>query len=212
MINYQSYDGINEAYDDINGAYDDINRAHCDINGACDYINEVYDDINGAYDDMNGACDDNNAAYDDITGDVMISNGAYDDINEAYNDFNEAYDNINQAYDDINGVNDDINGVYDDVNRACAVLFLQYIHAPTPDYKTRDHVQFIIYWLLKVSVTCSDNYTCCHTETEVADQAFYLIKSQYTDTGPTTPSADLITPRAWQGIHCSGVPGVNILV
>ena len=36
----------------------------------------------------------------------------------------------------------------------------------------------------------SDNITCCHTEREVADQAFYLIPSQYTDTGPTSPSAD----------------------
>ena len=29
---------------------------------------------------------------------------------------------------------------------------------------------------------CSDNYKCCHTEIEVADQTFYLTKSQYTDT------------------------------
>ena len=28
---------------------------------------------------------------------------------------------------------------------------------------------------------CSDNFTCCHTETEVADQTFYLTQSQYTD-------------------------------
>ena len=46
---------------------------------------------------------------------------------------------------------------------------------------------------------CSDNFTCCHTETEVADQTFYLTQSQYTDTGPTSPSADAITPGAWQG-------------
>ena len=32
---------------------------------------------------------------------------------------------------------------------------------------------------------CSDNFTCCHTEIEVADQTFYLTQSQYTDTGPT---------------------------
>ena len=30
---------------------------------------------------------------------------------------------------------------------------------------------------------CSDNYTCCHTEIEVADQTFYLTQTQYTDTG-----------------------------
>ena len=41
---------------------------------------------------------------------------------------------------------------------------------------------------------CSDNLTCCHTETEVADQTFY--QSQYTDTGPTSPRADPITPGA----------------
>ena len=48
---------------------------------------------------------------------------------------------------------------------------------------------------------CSDNFTCCHTETEVADPTFYLTQSQYTDTGPTSPSADPITPGAWQGSH-----------
>ena len=64
-------------------------------------------------------------------------------------------------------------------------------------------------WLLNVqqhaSVSqgriCSDNFTCCHTEIEVADQTFHLTQSQYTDTGPTSPSADPITPGAWQGSH-----------
>ena len=46
---------------------------------------------------------------------------------------------------------------------------------------------------------CEDNFTCCHTEIEVADPTFYLTQSQYTDTGPTSPSADPITPDAWQG-------------
>ena len=50
---------------------------------------------------------------------------------------------------------------------------------------------------------CSDNFTCCHTEIQVADQTFYLTQSQYTDTGPTSPSADPITPGAWQGSHWS---------
>ena len=50
---------------------------------------------------------------------------------------------------------------------------------------------------------CSDKFTCCHTEIEVADQTFYLTQSQNTDTGPTSPSADPITPGAWQGIHWS---------
>ena len=48
---------------------------------------------------------------------------------------------------------------------------------------------------------CWDNFTCCHTEIEVADQTFYLTQLQYTDTGPTSPCADPITPGAWQGSH-----------
>ena len=35
------------------------------------------------------------------------------------------------------------------------------------------------------------------TQTEVADPTFYLSQSQYTDTEPTSPSADPITPGAW---------------
>ena len=50
---------------------------------------------------------------------------------------------------------------------------------------------------------CSDNFTWCHTEIEVADQTFHLTQSQYTDTRPTSPSADPITPGAWQGSHWS---------
>ena len=41
---------------------------------------------------------------------------------------------------------------------------------------------------------CSDNFTCCHTEIEVADQTFHLTQSQYTDTG--SASADPMTPSA----------------
>ena len=44
---------------------------------------------------------------------------------------------------------------------------------------------------------CSDIFTCCHSETEVADQTFYLAHSQYTDTGPTSPSADPIQSGAY---------------
>ena len=43
---------------------------------------------------------------------------------------------------------------------------------------------------------CLDNFTCCHTEIEAADQTFYLTQSQYTDTGLTSPSADPMTPGA----------------
>ena len=50
---------------------------------------------------------------------------------------------------------------------------------------------------------CSDSCTCFHTEIEVADQTFYLAQSQYTETGLTSPSANTITPGAWQGSHWS---------
>ena len=45
----------------------------------------------------------------------------------------------------------------------------------------------------------SDNFTCCYTEIEVADPTFYLTPSQYTDTGPTSLSADPIISGAWHG-------------
>ena len=51
--------------------------------------------------------------------------------------------------------------------------------------------------------TCLDNFTCCHTEIEVADPTFYPTQSQCTDTRPISPSADPRTPGAWQGSHCS---------
>ena len=57
---------------------------------------------------------------------------------------------------------------------------------------------------------CSDNFTCCHTEIEVADQTFPLTQSQYTDAGPTSPSADPITqaPRR----VATGVPIFKSLI
>ena len=41
------------------------------------------------------------------------------------------------------------------------------------------------------------------TEIEAEDQTFYLTQSQYTNTGPTSPSADPRTPEAWEGSHRS---------
>ena len=38
---------------------------------------------------------------------------------------------------------------------------------------------------------------------EAADQTFHLTQSHYTDTGPTSSSADPITPGAWQSRHWS---------
>ena len=49
--------------------------------------------------------------------------------------------------------------------------------------------------------TGSENFMCWHTEIEVADYTFYLTQSQCIDTGGTGPSADPITPGAWQDSH-----------
>ena len=62
---------------------------------------------------------------------------------------------------------------------------------------SQQHASVSLGWI------CSDNSMCCHTEMEVADQTFYLIQSQYTDTGLTSPSTDPITPGTWQGSHWS---------
>ena len=86
-------------------------------------------------------------------------------------------------------------------------LFLQYYRKPKRLKSTwglfvgcltsQQHASVSQEWI------CSDNFTCCHTEIEVSDQTFYLTQSQYTDTRPTSPSADPITPGAWHGSHWS---------
>ena len=98
----------------------------------------------------------------------------------------------------------------------CSFLLLLYVLATCRVYlRDRSAVTAMCgSWLLacltsqkRASVSqgriCSNNFTCCHTETEVADQTFYLNQSQYTDTGPTSPSADPIMQGAWQGSHWS---------
>ena len=50
---------------------------------------------------------------------------------------------------------------------------------------------------------CSDSCMCCHTEKEVAHQTFFRTQTPYTDTRPTSPSTDPITPGTWQGSHWS---------
>ena len=50
---------------------------------------------------------------------------------------------------------------------------------------------------------CSDNFSFCQTEVDVADQICYLTRSHYTDIRPTSPSADPITPGSWQGSRWS---------
>ena len=49
----------------------------------------------------------------------------------------------------------------------------------------------------------SDELTCYHSE--IADQTFYLTQSQYTDTGPTSLSADPVSLGAWQGNHLGAI-------
>ena len=48
---------------------------------------------------------------------------------------------------------------------------------------------------------CLDNCTCCHTETEVADQTCYRTQSQYTDIWPTSPNTDPIAPVTRKVCH-----------
>ena len=77
-------------------------------------------------------------------------------------------------------------------NQLCLSLFLLVAKRPSnmPLYLRDGSAQTI--------------FTCYHTEIEDADQTFYLTRSQYTDTGPTSPSADPITRGAWQGSHWTG--------
>ena len=70
--------------------------------------------------------------------------------------------------------------------------------------------QLLVGWLLNVPATCESisgtdllNFTCCHAKIEIADQTIYLTQSQYTDTGPISPSTDPIPLGAWQGSHWS---------
>ena len=47
----------------------------------------------------------------------------------------------------------------------------------------------------------SDSSTCCHTEVDIADQIVYFTQSQYTDTGPDSPSVDRTMSYVWQSRH-----------
>ena len=72
-----------------------------------------------------------------------------------------------------------------------------------PDYLFVGCLMFQPHASISPGRICTDNFTCCHTEIGVADQTFHLTQSQYTDTGPTSPSTDPITTGAWQGSHWS---------
>ena len=80
---------------------------------------------------------------------------------------------------------------------------LQIIHTVSPSHGNCLFVGWVLTSHHHTSVSqgwiCSDDCTCCDTRIEIADQSFYFTLSQYTDTGPASPSADLITPGARQG-------------
>ena len=79
-----------------------------------------------------------------------------------------------------------------------------------PSWSCREkiaHFRWLLACVLNVSQgrICSDNFTCCHTEIEVAYQTFCLTQWQYTDHGPTSPNVDLIMPATLQGNHCANL-------
>ena len=49
--------------------------------------------------------------------------------------------------------------------------------------------------------SCRDNFTCCHTETQIAKPRCYLTHSQNTDALSASPSTDPEIPHIWQGSH-----------
>ena len=103
----------------------------------------------------------------------------------------------------------------DDIKHThCAVTMDDMTTTPTPQITTKSkQTNKIVCWLVAyrpskhASVSqgriCSNNLTCCHTKTAVADQTFHLTQSQYTETRPASPSTDPVTPGAWQGSHRS---------
>ena len=108
-----------------------------------------------------------------------------------------------------------LSGSYLLTQRAAKLRQLQSKLATSPSHGTLTSghpvLALFLYWMINVPATasvsqgriCSDNFTCCRTETEVADPTFHLTQSKYTDTGPTSPIADPIMPGAWQGSHWS---------
>ena len=83
-----------------------------------------------------------------------------------------------------------------------------------------EEVGCLVAWLLNVPSNmlvylrgriCSDNFTCCHAEIEVADQTSYLTQSQYTDT-KAGPVPALTLQCQVPGRVATGVPFFNLLV
>ena len=85
-------------------------------------------------------------------------------------------------------------------DRHTATLITFYFRPPTPHPPWQLFVDCLTsqqHASVSQGRICQDNFMCCHTEIETADPTFYLTQSQYTDTGPTSPSTDPIMPGAW---------------
>ena len=100
----------------------------------------------------------------------------------------------------------------------CVTLLTHNVVATTSALPWHDYSRFVssathinivvvVCWLhnvpananLSAGQVCSDNGTCCHTQTEAADQTCYLTLSQYVDTKPASLNVDPMMPGAWKG-------------
>ena len=66
-----------------------------------------------------------------------------------------------------------------------------------------DDVCLLVGWLVVLRLSNMLDRSKCFQRQKLQMQIFFLTQSQYTDTGPTSPSADPITPGIWQGNHWS---------
>ena len=65
---------------------------------------------------------------------------------------------------------------------------------PVMLHHTGQQAQQATNWAILAPFISWDHCMCCHTETGGADQTYHLTQSCHTDTRPTSPRADLITP------------------
>ena len=88
----------------------------------------------------------------------------------------------------------------DEVHKHSCTRKVEFTEIPYAE-KTAAHKMLFVGCLTSqqhtvVYLRVSDICRCCHTEKEIADNIFYLIQSEYTDTGSTSPRADPRTPGA----------------
>ena len=73
-------------------------------------------------------------------------------------------------------------------------------------------------WCISVTNRLTHSGAFSHPDKETANPTCHLTQSQYTDTGPTSPSRDPVTPGARQGSHWStnvsdtsmSLPGITV--